>query len=62
MKFICGDLNAKVGLADMVMAEIGRYCLGQRNVSSEKLIEFCKATGLCTMNTMYKQLPRRLYT
>ena len=53
--------NAKVG-EERACDIVGPYGLGIRNERGEKLIEWCKRENLCTLNTWYKNHPRRLWT
>ena len=57
--FIIGDWNAKVGETPGVT---GKFGLGMRNETGQKLIEFCRENALVIANTLFQQHKRRLYT
>ena len=58
---ILGDFNAKVG--NTAMSEcMGKHGLGETNERGERLIQFCEHHNMSIINTMLKQLMRRLYT
>ncbi|CAG5117437.1 unnamed protein product [Candidula unifasciata] len=61
---IMGDFNAKVGTGrdENERHVLGKFGLGNRNETGEKLIEFCIENELTIANTLYKQHPRRLFT
>ena len=61
---LLGDFNAKVGNdAHINWAGVaGRYGIGQRNRSGDKLLQFSGLNVLSIMNTMYKQPKQRLVT
>ena len=58
---ILGDFNAKVGDTE-VPGLVGKFGLGEKNDSGQRLIDFCAANELVVTNTTFKQHKRRLYT
>ena len=59
--FIIRDWNAKVGSQET--AEVtGKFGLGKRNETGQRLIEFCQENALVIANTLIQQHKRRLYT
>jgi len=61
MVLVMGDFNANVGAGEGDQY-IGRYGLGSRNESEDRLHECCAANDLIVANSFYKQPPRRIYT
>ena len=59
--FIIGDWNAKVGSQE-TPGVTGKFGLGIRNESGQRLIEFCQENALVITNTLFQQHKRRLYT
>ena len=59
--FIIGDWNAKVGSQE-TPGVTGKFGLGMRNDSGQRLIEFCQENALVIANTLFQQNKRRLYT
>ena len=59
--FIIGDWNAKVGSQE-THGVTGKFCLGMRNETWQRLIEFCQENVLVIANTHFQQHKRRLYT
>ena len=61
---LLGDFNAKVGNDAYVnwAGVAGRYGVGQRNRSGDKLLQFSGLNDLAIMNTMYKHPKQRLVT
>ena len=59
--FIIGDWNAKVGSQE-TPGVTGKFGLGMRNESGQRLIEFCQENTLFIANTLFQQHKRRLYT
>ena len=59
--FIIWDSNAKVGSQDLPGVS-GKFDLGVQNESGQRLIEFCQENSLVTVNTLFQQHERRLYT
>ena len=59
--FIMGDWNAKVGSQE-TPGVTGKFGLGIRNESGQRLIEFCQENALVIANTLFQQHKRRLYT
>lgn len=62
---IQGDFNAKIGQTEedeQVKHLIGRYGLGVRNESGQRLVEFCIGNNMVITNTIFPQHPRRRYT
>ena len=58
--FIIGDWNAKVGSQE-TPGVTGKFGLGVRNESGQRLIEFCQENALVIANTLFQQHKRRLY-
>ena len=59
--FIIEDWNAKVGSQETPGVS-GKFGLGMRNETSQRLIEFCQENALVIANTLFQQHNRRLYT
>ena len=59
--FIIGDWNAKVGGQETPVVK-GKFGLGIRNETGQRLIEFCQDNALVIANSLFKQPKRRLYT
>ena len=59
--FIIGDWNAKVGSQE-TPGVTGKFGLGIRNETGQRLIEFCQENTLVIANTVFQQHKRRLYT
>ena len=59
--FIIGDWNAKVGSQE-TPGVTGKFGLGIRNESGQRLIEFCQENALVIANTLFQQYRRWLYT
>ena len=59
--FIIGDWNAKVGSQE-TPGVTGKFGLGTRNETGQRLIEFCQENALVIANTLFQQHKRRLYT
>ena len=59
--FIIGDWNAKVGSQE-TPGVTGKFGLGIRNETVQRLIEFCQENALVRANTLFQQHKRRLYT
>ena len=59
--FIIADWNARVGSQE-TLGVIGKFGLGIRNESGQRLIEFCQENALVIVNTLFQQHKRRLYT
>ena len=59
--FIIGDRNAKVGSQE-TPGVTGKFGLGIRNESGQRLIEFCQENALVIAHTFFQQHKRRLYT
>ena len=59
--FIIEDWNAKVGSQE-TPAITGKFGLGVRNETVERLIEFSQENALVVANTLFQQHKRRLYT
>ena len=60
--FIIVDWNAKVGNQEETPGVTGKFGLGVRNESRQRLIEFCQENALVIANTLFQQHKRRLYT
>ena len=58
---ILGDWNAKVGSQE-TPGVTGKFGLGMRNESGQRLTEFCQDNALVRANTLLQQYKRRLYT
>ena len=59
--FIIGDWNAKVGNQE-TPGVTGKFGLGVRNESGQRLVEFCQGNALVIANTLFQQHKRKLYT
>ena len=59
--FIIGDWNAKVGSQE-IPGVTGKFGLGVRNETGQRLIEFCQKNALVIANPFLQQHKRRLYT
>ena len=59
--FIIGDWNAKVGSQE-TPGVTGKFGLGVRNETGQRLIEFCQENTLVIANTFFQQHKRRVYT
>ena len=59
--FIIGDWNAKVGRQE-TPGVIGKFGLGVRNETGQRLIGFCQENTLVIANSLFQQHKRRLYT
>ena len=59
--FIIADWNAKVGSQE-TLGVIGKFGLGIRNESGQRLIEFCQENALVIANSLFQQHKRRLRT
>ena len=59
--FIIGDWNAKVGSQE-TPGVTGKFGLGMRNETGQRLIVFCQENALVIANTLFQQHKRRLYT
>ena len=59
--FIIGDWNAKVGSQE-TPGVTGKFGLGMRNETGQRLIEFCQENALVIANTLFQQHKRRHYT
>ena len=59
--FIIGDWKAKVGNQE-TPGVTGKFGLGVRNESGQRLVEFCQENALVLANTLFQQHKRRLYT
>ena len=59
--FIIGDWNAKVGSQE-TPGVTGKFGLGVRNETGQRLIESCQENALVIANTLFQQHKRRLYT
>ena len=59
--FIIGDWNAKVGTQE-TPGVTGKFVLGVRNETGQRLIEFCQENALVIANTLFQQHKRRLCT
>ena len=57
--FIIGDWNAKVGRQE-TPGVTGKFGLGIRNETGQRLIEFCQENALVIANTLFQQHKRRL--
>ena len=62
VKFIIGDLNAKVGRIVTPNTDCGKFGLGKQNERGERLIEFCSTNNTLITNTMFQHHPQHLYT
>ena len=52
--FIIGDWNAKVGSQETPGAT-GKFGLGTRNETGQRLIEFCQENALVITNTLFQE-------
>ena len=59
--FIITDWNAKVGSQETPTVT-GKFGLGVQNEAGQRLTEFCQESTLVTVNTLFQQHKRRLYT
>ena len=59
--FIIGDWNAKVGSQE-TPGVTGKFGLGVQNEAGQRIREFCQENSLVTVNTIFQQHKRRLYT
>ena len=59
--FIIGDCTAKVGSQE-TPGITGKFGLGIRNETGQRLTEFCQENALVIANTLFQQHKRRLYT
>ena len=59
--FMIGDWNAKVGSQE-TPGVTGKFGLGIRNETGQRLIEFCQENALVIANTLFQQHKRRCYT
>ena len=59
--FIIGDWNEKVGSQE-TSGVTGKFGLGIRNETGQRLIEFCQENALVIANTLFQQHKKRLYT
>ena len=59
--FIIMDWNAKVGSQETPTVT-GKFGLGVQNEAGQRLTEFCQESTLVTVNTLFQQHKRRLYT
>ena len=59
--FIIGDWNAKVGSQETPGVK-GKFDVGVRNETGQRLIEFCQENALVIANILFQQHKRRLYT
>ena len=59
--FILGDWNAKVGSRETPGVK-GKFGLGVKNETGQRLIEFCQENALVIANILFQQHKRRLYT
>ena len=59
--FIIGEWNAKVGSQE-TSGVTGKHGLGVQNEAGQRLREFCQENTLVTVNTLFQQHKRRLYT
>ena len=59
--FIIGDWNAKVESQE-IPGVTGKFGLGMKNESGQRLIKFCQDNTLVIANTLFQQHKRRLYT
>ena len=59
--FIIGDWNAKVGSQE-IPGVTSKFGLGVQNEAGQRLTEFCQENALVTINTLFQQHKRRLYT
>ena len=59
--FIIGDCNANVESQE-TPGVTGKFGLGIRNETGQRLIEFSQENSLVTANTLFQNHKRRLYT
>ena len=59
--FTVGDWNAKVESQE-TPGVTGKFGLGVRNETGQRLIEFCQENTLVIENTLFQQYKRQLYT
>ena len=59
--FIITDWTAKVGSQETPTVT-GKFGLGVQNEAGQRLTEFCQESTLVTVNTLFQQHKRRLYT
>ena len=59
--FLIEDRNAKVGSQETPEVT-GKFGLGVKNETGQRLIEFCQENALVVANTIFQQQKRRLYT
>ena len=59
--FIIGDWNAKIGSQE-TPGVTGKFGLGVRKETEQRLIELCQENTLVIANTLFQQHKRRLYT
>ena len=62
ISIIMGDLNAKIGEGEDTRCGIGKFGLGIRNESGDKLAEFCHANEFIITNTLFDHHKRNRYT
>ena len=58
--FIIGDWNAKLGSQE-TPGVTGKFGLGVRNETGQKLIEFCQENALVIANTLFQQHEKTLH-
>ena len=58
--FIIGDWNAKVGSQE-IPGVTGKFGLGIRNETGQRLIEFCQENARIITNTLFLQHKKTLY-
>jgi len=59
--FIIGNWNAKLGSQE-IPGVTGKFGLGVRNESGQRLAQFCQENTLVIENTLFQQHKRELYT
>ena len=59
---LMGDLNAKVGSAQLSNVAMGTYGLGEANEAGRRLVDFCEYNNLVITNTLFNHHYRRRYT
>ena len=59
---IMGDFNAKIGKGEDTRCGVGKFGLGSRNESGDKLAEFCHVNNLIITNTTFDHHKRNLHT
>ena len=57
---LIGDWNAKVGSQE-TPGVTGKFGLGVKNKTGQRLTEFCQKNALVIANTLFQQHKRRLY-